>query len=357
MVAQAHRSGTQGVYSSHWSRWLRWSQDNQVDPHNPSRIQVANFLAYLSTDLSLSASSIKVHRAAICTTLRQLGGPSLSDDPLLRDLVRSASIRDARNPRRTPSWDLFLVLSALCLAPYEPIREISLKFLTLKTVFLVALASGRRCSKVHALSGLPSDVASELDGFFSLRFLPKFLAKKQSPGDPFPVIHIKHLTSILCPDDKDCSLCPVRALRIYWRRTSALCATCHRLFISWNEGYAQDIRHSSVSRWLAQVISAANARSGSYLPGVVPRPHEVRAWASSLVFALSRSPRDIMEAAYWCLQATFIQFYLRDVSCLQDDGSHGVVSAVVAQQAVSSRSSRAATPRTGRRSRAATSRT
>ena len=187
--------------------------------------------------------------------------------------------------------------------------------------------------------------------------LPEFLAKNQSPGDLSPVIHIKPFTSILCPDDEDRTLCPVRALRIYRRQTSVLCATRRHLFIPWNKGYAQDIRRSSVSWWLAQVISAAYVRSGSDLPGVVSRPHEVRAWASSLVFAHSRSLRDIMEAAYWCLQATFIQFYLRDVSCLQDDGSHGVVSAVVAQQAVSSRSSRAATPRTGRRSRAATSRT
>ena len=149
------------------------------------------------------------------------------------------------------------------------------------------------------------------------------------------------------------TLCLVRALRIYRRRTSV---TRHRLFISWNEGYVQDIRRSSVSRWLVQVISAAYVRSGFDLLGVVPRPHEVRAWASSLAFAHSRSLRDIMEAAYWRSQATFIQFYLRDVSRLRDDGSHGVASAVVAQQAVSSRRSRAATPRTGRSSRAATSR-
>ena len=354
MVSQAHRSGTQGVYSSHWSCWLRWSQDNRVDPRNPSHIQAANFLAFLSTDLSLSASSIKVHRAAICTTLRQLGGPSLSDDPLLWDLVRSASIRDARNPRCTASWDLFLVLSALRLATYEPIREISLKFLTLKTAFLVALAFGRRCSEVHALSGLLSDVASEPDGSFSLRFLPEFLAKNQTPEDPSPVILIKPLTSILCPDNEDRTLCPVRALRIYRRRTSALCATRRGLFISWNKGYAQDIRRSSVSWWLAQVISAVYARSESDLLGVVPRPGEVRAWASSLAFAHSRSLQDIMEAAYWRSPATFIQFYLRDVSRVRDDGSHRVASAVVAQQAVSRQRSRATTRQ---RSRAMTSRT
>ena len=58
-VSQAHRSGTQGVYSSHWSRWLHWSQDNQVHPCNPSRFPVGNFLAFLSTHLSVSVSFTK----------------------------------------------------------------------------------------------------------------------------------------------------------------------------------------------------------------------------------------------------------------------------------------------------------
>ena len=35
--------------------------------------------------------------------------------------------------------------------PFEPIAKCELKFLTLKTVFLVALASGRRRSELHAM--------------------------------------------------------------------------------------------------------------------------------------------------------------------------------------------------------------
>ena len=60
-----------------------------------------------------------------------------------------------------------------------------------------------------------------------------------------------------------------------------LCDRC-RLFISWNKGYTQEIRRSSVSRRLVQVISAAYARSGSDLPGVVPRPQEVRTYMGFL---------------------------------------------------------------------------
>ena len=155
LVEHAHRPGTQGVYSAHWDGWVRWCSDRSVPPHNPSSCDLANFLAFLSCVKSLSASSVKVHRSAVCTTIRQMGGPTFSGDPFLRDLVRGAAMAEAKSPRRTPSWDLFLFLSALRLPPYELLKQSSLKHLTLKTTFLVCLASGRRCSEVHALKWAP----------------------------------------------------------------------------------------------------------------------------------------------------------------------------------------------------------
>ena len=119
----------------------------------------------------------------------------------------------------------------------------------------MTLASGRRCSEVHALSGLPSDVAFEPDGSVSLRFLPEFLAKNQLPGVPSPVILIKFLSSILCPDDEDCLLCPVRALRLYRRRSNPLRAVSQRrLFISINPDYNRDISKVTLGRWLTVVM-------------------------------------------------------------------------------------------------------
>ena len=330
-----HRAGTQGVYSAHWDGWVRWCSDHSVPPHNPSSCDLANFLAFLSCVKGLSASSIKVHRSAVCTTIRQMGGPTFSDDPLLRDLVRGAALAEAKSPRRIPSWDLFLVLSALRLPPYEPLKQSSLKHLTLKTAFLVSLASGRRCNEVHALSGLPGDVAFEPDGSMSLRFLPDFLAKNQLPGSPSPVISIRSLSSILAPDDEDLFLCPVRALRAYRKRTKSFRSKQRRLLLSWNENYKDDIRRSTISRWLREVITAAYARPGSELAVFSPRPHEIRAWASSLAFASNVSLSSLMEAAYWRSPGTFIHFYLRDVSRLREDGSRGIASAVVAQQTIS----------------------
>ena len=50
-----------------------------------------------------------------------------------------------------PQWSLALVLRVLREAPFEPMDSISFKALTFKTVFLLALASGRRRSEIHAL--------------------------------------------------------------------------------------------------------------------------------------------------------------------------------------------------------------
>ena len=52
--------------------------------------------------------------------------------------------------RGIPSWNLSLVLHQLTKAPFEPLIEASLRHLTFKTVFLLALGSGKRRSEIHA---------------------------------------------------------------------------------------------------------------------------------------------------------------------------------------------------------------
>ena len=59
--------------------------------------------------------------------------------------------RDRPKGRRgIPSWNLSLVLHQLSKVHFEPIKEASLKHLTFKTVFLLALASRKRRSEIHA---------------------------------------------------------------------------------------------------------------------------------------------------------------------------------------------------------------
>ena len=58
---------------------------------------------------------------------------------------------DALKPNRSiPTWDLSLVLLGLTKPPFELLSEAPLKWLIYKTVYLLALASVKRRSKIHA---------------------------------------------------------------------------------------------------------------------------------------------------------------------------------------------------------------
>ena len=94
----------------------------------------------------------------------------------------------------------------------------------------------------------------------------------------------------------------------------SFCSKCRRLLFSWNESYKDDIRQSTVSQWLREVITAACARPRSELSVFTPRLHEIKAWVSSLAFANNVSLSNLIDAAYWKSPGTVIQFYLRDVS-------------------------------------------
>ena len=54
-----------------------------------------------------------------------------------------------------PKWDLELVLNVLTEYPFEPLESATLKFLTWKTVFLVAITSAARVSELQALDCRP----------------------------------------------------------------------------------------------------------------------------------------------------------------------------------------------------------
>ena len=288
-------------------------------------MDLAVFLGEL-IDSGKASSTVRVYRAAICTTLRQLGRPYFSEDPLLRDSLKGASNEEARSPRRFPAWDLFLVLRSLKVFPYEPISGSELKFLSFKTLFLVALASGRRMSEVTNLSGLPKDISKDPDGSYSLKFLPEFLAKNQRPGDPSPSIRIPPL-----PKGPDFSLCPVRALKRYLVISKPSRKNRRQLFLSLNPDHRKDISVNTLSRWLREVISHAYENVAE----VNPRPHEVRAWSSSLALTLNSSMKEILAAAYWRSESPFIRHYMRDVTSQREDGDFSISSFAVAQQTFS----------------------
>ena len=229
-------------------------------------------------------------------------------------------------PHRTiecPQWDVCTVLTFL-RDKCEPLATLSLKILTFKTLFLIALATARRVSGIHAICGLAKDIAfTEQDASVTLRFLPEFWAKNQPSASKPLLLVVPGLSHRLCDDDSDIALCPVRSLRTYLDRTTTHRLNKRRLFISLNKRYNQDIAKGTISRWIKSTIKLAFSQTKTPLHTNTVRAHEVRAIATSLAFSRGASLVDILRSAYWRSTTTFVSFYLRDVSSQRADGSAG----------------------------------
>ena len=132
--------------------------------------------------------------------------------------------RDRPKGRRgIPSWNLSLVLHQLTKAPFEPIKEVSLKHWTFKTVFLLALWSGKRRSEIHAWQN--RNIRHQSDwSKVSLYPSPIFLLKnqlaKEGPNSVAAVVIPARVPTLDRSLKSDRSPCPVRALRYYLDRTS-----------------------------------------------------------------------------------------------------------------------------------------
>ena len=131
-----------------------------------------------------------------------------------------------------------------------------LKHLTFKTVFLLALGSGKR-SEIHAWQ--QKNIRHQSDwSKVSLYPSPSFLSKnqlaKEGPDSVAPVV-IPALAPTLDKSLKsDRSLCSVRALRYYLDRTSDLRQNKELVFVSFKKGFDKDILYCIVYLYSAQYL-------------------------------------------------------------------------------------------------------
>ena len=148
-IEAAQRGSTRAVYKSKWAIFVKWCESHEVDFRSPSVNQIADFLLHLFKERNLQPSTIEGYRTAI---VDMVGNDKLniSKDENLTCLLDSFHRDKPKGRRGVPSWNLSLVLHQLTKAPFEPLQKASLKHLTFKTVFLLALGSGKRRSEIHA---------------------------------------------------------------------------------------------------------------------------------------------------------------------------------------------------------------
>ena len=223
-IEAPQRCSTRAIYESKWSVFVRWCEKNQVDFRTPSIEQIADFLLSLFQEKHLQPSTIEGYRTAIADKVGN-SRINISKDENLSRLLDSFHRDKPKGRRGVPTWNLSLVLHQLTQPPFEPLRKASLKYLTFKTVFLLALDSGKRRSEIHAW--VHRNIRHQEDwSNVSLSPSPSFISKnhlaKEGPACVAPVIIPALAPSLDRSLKEDRSLCPVRALRYYLDKTKDL---------------------------------------------------------------------------------------------------------------------------------------
>ena len=169
-VSKSRRDSTVKVYDAKWQIFRDWADQRKIDPIQATPQIVADFLTFLFSVKKCQVSTIRGYRSTISNTLKYRTGYDFASHPVLSELIKSFAKQRPVDRSLAPKWDLAFVLSHMCKAPFEPLDKASLFHLSVKTVFLVTLATARRVSEVHAFS-IDSDHLrfSNLDGSLILR--------------------------------------------------------------------------------------------------------------------------------------------------------------------------------------------
>ena len=321
LAAAPRRPSTNHMYDDRWLRFARLAAGQGFDPLDPTAAQIASFLFTLFDTHGLSPQTVKGYWTCLGSVLNRTDKAKVVMHKTISDMIASMELQRPRVTPVLPQWDLAIVLEALSKAPYEPLREASFKHLTLKTVFLLAMASAGRCSKLHALRFDSNYIQFKPKGAgVTLYFSPE-LRKNQKPNqvnDPWYVP-----AALTGKSEFGAPNCPVRALRYYHRYLTEhpeLRKDRRSLFVPIKDNNAgKELSASTISRWICTTIVDSNAaiQNSRNLSGSV-KAHKVRAVATSLQLFNKVNLHSVMKAGRWASGGTFTSFYLRNL-CPQAD--------------------------------------
>ena len=244
IMACSRRESTTGTYDARLKRYYSWCRERSIDPFTAPVTEIAEFLQNLYDVEKLSPKTIQGYRAAISVIHKEVDGVPIGQNRDLRELILGMSQLKPSKKSLVPNWNLPLVLNSLIKEPFEPMQSADMKFVTLKTVFLLAVASGRRVSEIHALSIDKHHWRRERDGI-SMITNPEFMAKNESltnPGKPIFLARFDKFTTV----DEDKLMCPCRALEIHIKRTAQLRRSAKQLFLTYKK--VKCIKHQK-QRW------------------------------------------------------------------------------------------------------------
>ena len=288
-IVQAHRASTCRQYQSGWRKFQNFFSSHGITSIGPSVL--TSFATYIfHASPKVSPATVTNAMVAIRDPISFGFGVTINDRQW--DLLKASFFRQ-RPPvaPQPPNWSLDKVL-ALLLAPRFR-SDPGPPDLLLRTLFLVAMATGHRVSQLAALLRSPEFTRfGPRDSSVTLAPRPRFLAKNERAGHRVKPVVIQ----AWMVDDTHHPLCPVLALKLYLSTTSNSPGVA-----LWVDPRShKPLTTTDLARRLVDVIRLADPQSH-------PRAHQVRKYASSLAFFRCFDVDAVREAGQWSSPTSFVQ--------------------------------------------------
>ena len=227
---------------------------------------VAEFLTHCFEVRGAMPGTILGYKSAIAAKIRLAQGVDIGNHPMLKLLMRSFFVARPLPDRSVIKWDIKLVLENLKVGRFGHTDALGARELTLKCVFLMALATGKRRGELHALANVVNKLSDDWRRV-ELVPVPKFVGKTHYATGGTGTISSVVVQSleglegrVLSIEDKQ--LCPVYTLRRYRKVSDEYRSpTQKRLFITYVPGRSQDISKQTVSNYIRLVVAESYTKT------------------------------------------------------------------------------------------------
>ena len=274
----------------------------------------------------MALSTIKVQIAALSVYVQR----SLQQDPLINRFCKVVAKQRPAPCRKVPTWDLSIMLKAVIREPFEPISEASLRLITLKTVFLIAMTTARSLSELQALS-IREPYMQVLEDRVILRtdqsFVPKVASSFHKSQD---IILPSFCNKPANSKEEQLHRLDVRRCLLAYLDATKEFRTSEALFVLFSGNRkGKQASKGTISRWIKMAI-LEGYKTLHLDPPQGLKAHSTRALATSWAEKAGATPEQICKAATWSSMSTFIRHYRLDVLSNQDQAFGGkVLQAVV----------------------------
>ncbi|CAG2218782.1 unnamed protein product [Mytilus edulis] len=241
IIIGSWRESTQKQYGSYIQKWMLFCNEEKINQFNPSINNVLKFLFNLFEN-GLGYSALNTAKSAVSSFVYLITNVQIGKHVQVKTVYEGIFNKRPSLPKYNVTWNIEIVLKFL--KSLKPVKDISLKKLTLKLVMLLALTTGQRIQSLFLI-----DIRNLELGETYVKIRYGDLLKQTRPGYQLSELFIEAYK----PDYR---ICVVYTLNEYLERTAALRNDVTQLFVS-HQKTAQSCKKCTIASWIKKVLALA----------------------------------------------------------------------------------------------------